>query len=130
MKPCNPMSLLFRKILSAGLIALFPLMMVALMTYRFQGPIPLLYDWWLGAMFIWSAFFYGMICPLFYQKYPFVFKCFVWVGFLSLLTGVTAWWYYYSYSNSGEMLFCTVFDRGFIRVIEFLSVDSWCWKKY
>lgn len=103
------MTPLLTKILCAGVIAAFPLLMVAFMTFRFVEPIPLLYDWWLGAMFIWSAFFYGMISPLFYRKYPFVFRSLVWVGILSFVVGGVAWGYYYWCAPSDEMLLYTTF---------------------
>ncbi|NML38584.1 hypothetical protein HHL17_15355 [Chitinophaga sp. G-6-1-13] len=124
------MTLLFKKMLCAGVIAVFPLFMAALMTYRFLDPIPLLYNWWLGAMFVWSAVFYMMISPLFYGKYPFVFRCLIWVGILCSLAGWAAWGYYYLYAPADETLLYTGFDRVFIRVNEFVSVDSWCWKMY
>lgn len=93
----NNMAMLVRKIFCLGVIAVFPLFMAALMTLTFQDPVPLLYNWWLGAMLLWSAFFYGMISPLFYRKYPFVFSCLVWAGLLSFLLGGVALGYYYMY---------------------------------
>lgn len=85
------------------MVAIFPLFMVAFMTFRFLDPVPLLHDWWLGAAFIWSAFFYGMISPLLYRKYPFVFRCLCWVGILCLLLGVVSWIYYFSYEPVPEI---------------------------
>lgn len=98
------MVLLIKKIFCLGVIAVFPLFMTALMTFRFQDPIPLWCNWWLGAALIWSAFFYAMISPLFYRKYPIFFRCFIWVGILSFLMGSVAFWYYYSFVPADETL--------------------------
>ncbi|MBC9929352.1 hypothetical protein [Chitinophaga qingshengii] len=94
-----------KKVLCLGAIAVFPLFVAAFLTFRLQDPIPLLFDWWLGAAFMWSAFFYGMISPLFYRKYPFIFRCLCWVGILFLLLGIVSWIYYYLYAPSDEVLF-------------------------
>ncbi|QJB30512.1 hypothetical protein HF324_03730 [Chitinophaga oryzae] len=86
---------LVRKICCSGVIAVFPLFVTALLTFSFQDPIPLLHNWWLGASLLWSAFFYAMISPLFYRKYPLIFRCLISVGLLSFLLGGVAFGYYY-----------------------------------
>ncbi|SKA30343.1 hypothetical protein SAMN04488128_103278 [Chitinophaga eiseniae] len=103
------MAPLIRKIFYLGVIAVFPLFMTALMTFRFLGPLPLLDNWWTGATLIWSTFFYAMISPLFYKKYPFFFRCLIWVGVLSFLLGLSAIGYYYGCVPSGEILMCKAF---------------------
>ncbi len=87
----------FKMIFRCGIIAGFPLFTVAVMTTGFQDPIPLMENWWTGASLIWSGFFYGMIAPFCYRKYPSVFKCLLWVGVLSLLFGVVFFSFVYSF---------------------------------